>query len=234
MLRSFLAASAIALAAVMVTPAMADDAKLPRTISLSGHGEVKMAPDMAVVTLGVTSQKDTAGEALTANSAAMQDVFAALKAAGIAAKDMQTSNFSVQPRYNYSNDGTAPVLAGYDVSNAVTVTVRQIDALGAVLDAVVKAGSNQIQGVTFQVASPDQALDEARKAAVSDALRKAMVYAGAGGVRLGEILAMQEGTSFTPPIMFQAKAMRSEAAAVPIAQGEQSLAVDVNITWEIK
>jgi len=235
MLRTLLAASTLAMAAVMVTPAMADTVMAtPRTISLSGHGEVRMAPDRATVTIGVASRKDTAAEAMKDNSAAMQAVFAALKAAGIADKDMQTSNFSVQPSYNYPNDGTAPTLVGYDVSNNVTITVRKLDALGGVLDAVVKAGSNQIQGVSFDVSSPEAAMDEARKAAVADALRKAKVYAGASNVSIGNILSIEEGAAFRPRpmVMAQAKVMRADAA--PIAEGEQTLAVDVSITWEIK
>ncbi|MFT3987242.1 SIMPL domain-containing protein [Aestuariivirga sp.] len=237
MLRTLLAASTLALAAVMVTPAMADTVVAsPRTISLSGHGEVRVAPDRATVTIGVASQKDTAAEAMKDNSAAMQQVFAALKAAGIAEKDMQTSNFSVQPRYNYPNDGSAPTLVGYDVSNNVTITVKKLDTLGAVLDAVVKAGSNQIQGVSFDASSPQAAMDEARKDAVADALRKAKVYAGASNVTIGNILSIEEGAVFRPRpvVMMQAKVMRADAAPAPIAEGEQTLAVDVSITWEIK
>ena len=237
MLRTLFAASALTLAAAFLSPAFAAGQPMSRTISLTGHGEVRVAPDMAIVSIGVLSQSATAAKALAANTAAMQSIFAALKAASIADKDVQTSNFMVQPRYQYNNEGKPPLLDGYDVSNNVTVTVRQLDTLGAILDHAVSAGSNQINGIQFQLAKPDAALDEARKLAVEDARRKAMIYAAAGGVTLGNILSISEGGGFEPPVpMLRAKAMRADgmAADVPVAQGEQALTVDVNMVWDIK
>lgn len=235
MFRSLLAALALMFAAATFTPAFAGDDKMPRTISLTGHGEMRMAPDLAVVTLGVLSQSAVAAEALAANTRSMQAILAALKDAGIAAKDVQTSNFMVQPRYNYNNEGRAPELVGYDVSNTVTVTIRKLDTLGGVLDKVVSSGSNQINGIMFGIDKPDFALDQARKLAVADARRKADVYAAAGGVQLGGILTISEGSYAPPPVPMAGKVMRAEMAAdVPIAQGEQVLAVDVNIAWELK
>ena len=208
---------------------------MPRTISLSGHGEVRLAPDIAIVNLGVASQAAVAKDALAANTTAMQAVFAALKAAGIADKDVRTSNFMVQPRYNFNNEGKAPTLIGYEVSNSVTVTVRKLDTLGSVLDAVVQSGSNQINGIQFDVSQPEAALDEARKLAVADARRKAEIYAAAGSVNLGSILSISEGSFAPPPQPVMRTTMKMDAAPpVPIAQGEQTLAVDVNIAWEIK
>jgi hypothetical protein len=208
---------------------------MPRTISLSGHGEVRLAPDVAIVNLGVASQAAVAKDALAANTTAMQAVFAALKAAGIADKDVQTSNFMVQPRYNFNNEGKAPTLIGYEVSNSVTVTVRKLDTLGSVLDAVVQSGSNQINGIQFDVSQPEAALDEARKLAVADAKRKAEIYVAAANVKLGSVLSVAEGTFAPPPQPMMRTTMKMDAAApVPIAQGEQTLAVDVNVVWEIK
>ena len=233
MFRNFLAAAALSL--TLMSPAFAGDAKLPRTMVLAGHGEVRAAPDLGLVTIGVLSQGDTAADALKANTAAMQAVFAALKDAAIAEKDIQTSNFTVQPRYDYNNNNQPPRLAGYDVSNNVTVAVRKLDSLGAVLDKVVSAGSNQINGILFQVSKPEAAMDEARKLAVADAARKAKVYAAASAVGLGDIVSISEGGGNPPPIVMQAKMIRAEGAAdVPIAQGEQAISVDVNIVWEIK
>ena len=195
-----------------------------------------MAPDLAVVTVGVMSSTATAREALDANTKAMEGVMASLTAAGIEARDIQTSNFSVNPRYDYGqNNAQPPKVIGYDVSNNVSVTVRKLDSLGAVLDQVVSSGSNQINGVAFQVSKPEAATDEARKLAVADALRKAQVYTAASGITLGQIISLSEGGGYQPPQpMF--KTMRAEAASadVPIAQGEQVIAVDVNFTWEIK
>lgn len=236
MFKALVAAAALSLAAASLAPALADGSQPPRTMSLTGHGEVHLAPDLAVVTMGVMSSAAIAREALDANTAAMQAVMAALAGAAIEARDIQTSNFAVNPRYDYGqNNAQPPKVVGYDVSNNVTVTVRQLESLGAVLDAVVSAGSNQINGVLFQVSKPEAATDEARKLAVADARRKAQVYAEASGVSLGPVVALTEGGGSQPPVpMF--RSMRAEAAAadVPIAQGEQAIAVDVSVTWEIK
>jgi uncharacterized protein len=236
MLRPTLAAAAIAATLAAASPALAQDAKMPRLISLSGHGEVRRAPDTAVVTAGVLSQGATAAEALAANTSAMNALFAALTDAGIAEKDVQTSNFMVQPRYNFQ-ENKAPELVGYDVSNNVTVTIRKIADLGTVLDKVVQAGSNQINGIGFDVAEPAAFLDEARKLATEDATRKAKIYAAAMGVTLGPVMSISEGVSHQPPMpMARGKVMMADAASapVPVAAGEQRLSVDVNITWEIR
>ncbi len=234
MLRQIL--TAIFLTFLFFTPALAQDIKPPRTMTLAGHGEVRIAPDMAVVMIGVLSQGDTAADALKANTAAMQAVLASLREAEIEEKDIQTSNFTVQPRYDYNTGNQPPRLAGYDVSNNVTVAVRKLDGLGAVLDKAISAGSNQINGVLFQVAKPETAIDEARKLAVADAARKAKVYAGAAAVALGDILSMSESSGIQPPIPLDSQMMaRAEKSAdVPIARGEQVMSVDVNIVWEIK
>jgi hypothetical protein len=236
MLRPTFAAAAIAATLAAASPALAQDNKMPRLISLSGNGEVRRAPDLAFVTTGVLSQGATAGEALAANTSAMNALFAALKDAGIAEKDVQTSNFMVQPRYNFQ-ENKAPELVGYDVSNNVTITVRKIADLGAMLDKVVQAGSNQINGIGFDVSEPSASLDEARKLATEDATRKARIYAEAMGVTLGPVMSISEGVNYQPPMpMARGKVMMADAAAapVPVAAGEQRLSVDVNITWEIK
>jgi len=235
MLRSALAGAVLATLALAL-PAHADEARGYRVMALAGHGEVRAAPDLAIVSIGVTSLGDTAAAALAANSEAMKRVFAAMADAGIADKDIQTANFMVQPRYDYSNNTQPPRLIGYDVTNAVNVTVRKLDSLGGVLDRVVAAGSNQVNGIAFQLSDSDAATDAARKLAVADAARKAKLYAEASGVELGAILAISEGASFQPPVPISAKAFRAEAvsADVPVSQGEQTIAVDVSITWEIK
>jgi uncharacterized protein YggE len=235
MFRTLLAASALVLATAFVSPVSAEDLKMPRTISLTGHGEVHAAPDLAVVSLGVSSFAATAAEALAANSTAMTDVFARLKEAGIADKDMQTSNFQVNPRYNYPPDGKAPELVGYDVTNMVTVKLRKLESLGGLLDKVVSAGSNTINGISFQIDNPDALLDGARQDAVKDARHKAELYAAAANVKLGPVLSIGEGLSAQPPIPMEMKMMRSDAAgAPPIAQGEQTVGVDVTVVWTIE
>lgn len=232
MFKSFLAPLAIVLS---VMPALAEDAKLPRTLSLSGQGEVRAVPDIAMVSLGVTTNAATAKEAVDANNSAMTALLEALKAAGIADKDMQTSNFVVSPRYDYSrNDGSPPQQQGFDATNSVTVTVRKINELGRILDSSVAAGSNQINGITFGLDKPQPVMDAARKLAVADAKRKADLYVSAAGLRLGDIVQISEGGGYQPPPVAFAQARADKSADVPIAAGEQVISVDVNMTWEIK
>ena len=236
MVRLFFA-SMVLVVAYGLNPVFADEVKMNRVISLIGHGEVRAVPDMAMITMGVVTSAETARAALDANTKAMTELMASLKAANIDEKDVATSNFSVNPRLDYGQNGRQPPkVTGYDVSNTVTVTVHKIAGLGALLDKAVSSGSNQINGISFSVSKPDEAMDEARKLAVKDATHKAQLYAGATSVSLGNIVSISEnGGVVEPPIMFnRAKAMSAEAAPVPIAQGTQVISVDVNIAWEIK
>lgn len=229
--------SVLTAAFFILTPAIAEETKVIRNISISGHGEVLAVPDLATVTLGVMTSASTAQEALAANTKAMNDLMATLKQQGIADRDVSTSNFNIGPRYDYGQGGTQPPkVVGYDVSNTVTVTVRKIEALGDLLDKAVSAGSNQIHGIGFSVSKPDALLDTARKDAVADARRKAEIYAAAGGFTLGEIISLSEGGGYQPPMpMVMKSAMAADgASAVPIAQGEQALSIDVSIVWAIK
>lgn len=238
MLRRTLALTAIGLplaaATLTAAPALAEETKLPRMMTLTGHGEVKQVPDMVSVTAGVTTQGATAAEALAANTAAMTKVMETLKAGGIPDKDVQTSNFSVQPRYDYNDN--PPKLEGYDVSNSVTVTLHDVKALGSLLDRLVQAGSNQINGISFGIDKPGAALDEARRAAAADARHKAEVYAAAAGVKLGNIISIFEQQAYMPAPIPMRSAMKAEMAAapVPVAAGEQTLSMDVTVTWEIQ
>jgi hypothetical protein len=231
-----LAALALCLALAVGAPAGAEENKMSPTLTLSGHGEVRLVPDLASVSVGVLSAAPDAATALADNNRAMGEVLVTLKAAGIAERDIQTSNFSIQPRYDYDRNGQPPELAGYDVSNSLTVTVRKLGGLGAVLDAIVKSGSNQISGIQFGIAKPEAALDEARRLALADAQHKASVYAAAGRFKLGAILALSEGQPYAPPVpVVRGKMMQAEAAgAVPIAGGEQALSIDVNVTWALE
>jgi uncharacterized protein YggE len=235
MLKTFLAITAAALLVLM--PARADEAKLIRSISISGHGEISAMPDLAHITLGVVSSADTAATALAENTRTMTELMALLKEAGIGERDIATSNFSVNPRYDYGQGGNQPPkVVGYDVTNTVTITERRITELGALLDKAVRTGSNQIHGISFSVAEPDAMLDQARQKAIADARHKAEIYASAGGFKLGEVISVAEGGGYQPPPMpVVMKSARAEAAApVPVAQGEQILAIDVNVTWQIK
>lgn len=234
MLKSLFAA---ALFFTTLSPTFAEDIKIIRSISISGHGEVRAVPDLALVNLGVVSSATTAREALDANTKAMTDLMAALKTANVENKDIATSNFSVNPRYDYGqSNGQPPKLAGYDVANTVSVVVRKLDGMGDILDKAVSSGSNQINGISFSIANSQSAMDQARAEAVKDAKRKAELYAAAATFTLGNIVSLNEGGGYQPPVVMQGKMMAADSASapVPIAQGEQVVAVDVNIVWEIK
>jgi hypothetical protein len=229
-----LLALALVLAAGLAAPAMAEDT-FHRTVTLSGSGETMAAPDLARVTSGVQTDAKTAREALTANNRAMTAVVEGLKQAGIAEKDIQTSNFSVGPRYEYPPNAR-PVLVGYQVSNTVTVTVRDLAKIGELLDRIVTLGSNTINGIGFSIDDPEKLEDEARRLAIADARRKAELYAAAGGFKLGRILTVAESDRGgpQPPTPFMRAAKMDAAESVPIQGGEQSVAIQVNVTWEIE
>lgn len=225
----------LVLSAALSSPALAEG----RLITLSGTGEVRLAPDMAVITSGVATQAATAGAALDENSAAMAKVIAALKAEGIADRDIQTSGFSVSPNYVYSDQRDAngynlpPQINGYQVSNGVTATVRDLSRLGAILDTSVTVGANTVSGITFGVSDPTAALDEARRKAFADARRKAELYAELAGLKLGPVETLQEGGQ--PPVIEQPMLRMAADAAmpVPIAQGELAFQVSVSVTWSL-
>ncbi|MEJ8572106.1 SIMPL domain-containing protein [Microbaculum marinum] len=236
MLRASIVTAALACAALFVLPARAQDAPRP-TLSLTGQGEISVAPDMATLNTGVETEAKTAREALDANNAAIAEVIAALKEAGIEARDIQTSGFRVQPRYQHKpdarDDAEGPRIIGYTVGNSVTVTVRDLARLGPVLDKVVSVGSNRIGGISFDVSDADKRLDEARRLAMQDAMRKADIYAGAAGVQLGPIQSITESGGYRPMYKQEAVMMRDAAASVPVEAGEQTLSVEVNVTWEL-
>jgi len=228
---------ALAIGAIGPAPA-AQAADKPATISLQGRGEISVAPDMAVVTTRVVTVGASAPEALQANTAAMAKVIADIKVAGIEAKDIQTSGFSIYPRYEdrkAAGRNEPPKIVGYEVSNGVTVRVRALDKLGTILDAVVASGANSVDGISFTVSDSNEKLDAARKDAVADARRKADLYAAAAGVKLGRILAISEDSIATPRpyALRMEKAMAMSAAPVPVEAGEETLSATVSITWEI-
>jgi uncharacterized protein len=221
----------------VASPARAQQAQPQiRTMSIDGVGEVRARPDMATILVGVVQQGGTAGEALNANSQAMNQVLATLRSMKIAETDIQTSNFQIAPRYDYGpNNQGPPKITGYEVSNQVAVVVRDLAKLGGLLDDIVRVGSNQISSVAFSFANPEQYEDEARVRAVADARHKAGVFAAASGVQLGAIQTIGESGTVMPPVPVYAKQMRAEAASpVPIAAGESVIQSRVTIVWEIK
>jgi uncharacterized protein YggE len=213
-------------------PAIGADAPTPRTLSVSGSGEVKAAPDAAQLSTGVITQGPNAAAALSSNARAMTAVFDTLKRAGIADKNIQTSGISLSPQYA-NKPGQAAHITGYQVSNTVTVMVDALDKVGPTLDALVAAGSNQIDGPNFLIADPKPLLAKARAEAVKDAAAKAQAYAEAAGVTLGPILSISESSSEAPRPMGRMMMSMAKAPDTPIAAGEESVSADVSITWEI-
>jgi uncharacterized protein YggE len=214
--------------------ALADEQPQKRTITIEGKGSVKAAPDMVNVSAGVESQASTAKDALARNTAAMTKVVEALKSEGIAPEDIQTTNFSVNPRYEDRDDGKPARIIGYTVSNAVFVTTHDIGKLGAILDQLVSAGSNSIGGISFDLDKPEELQNQARKLAMADAIAKAKLYTEAAGAELGPVMTITEQGGYIPR---SAGAPMMEATAgkpVPIEPGTEKLDIEVQVTWELK
>lgn len=234
-------ALAALLSATLLTPALAAEPQSPReaVISVSGEGRATMVPDMAVLSLSVVKDAATAGEALAANNEAMAAVLASLKEGGIEDRDLQTSGFSINPQYRYpdNSDGQnrPPELIGYQVQNMLTVRLRDLSKLGALIDRSVTLGINQANGIQFTNDKPEAAIAEARKAAVADALDKARTMAEAAGVKVGRIVELSEGGPSRPEPMPVMRAMAKEMAsdAVPVATGENAYAITVNVVVAI-
>ena len=241
-MRIYAALVAVALA-TFALPASAQTPMVPLgQISMQGHGEVSAAPDTAFVSSGVTSQGATAREALDANTRDMAALIETLKEAGIEARDIQTSGFSVSPNYVYTDARDAngytlpPKINGYIVSNMVTVRVRDLAILGSVLDRAVTVGANTINGITFSVDDPSELFEKARLAAFADAKAKADLYAGAGGVELGSIVVIAENQGYAPPqpyLMRQEAMDMAAASPVPVETGEMMFSIDVSVTWTL-
>ena len=210
-------------------PALAEG---PATISVTGEGTVSSAPDLATISLGVTTTADTAAGAMSANSKSLTAVLDRLRAAGIEARDMQTSNLTLNPNWVSYDSGSSSKVDGYTASNMLTVQVRAIDTLGAVLDSSITDGANTLNGVTFSVAEPRPALDAARKKAVADAIARATLLVGAAGAKLGPVVFIAESSGFAPPMpMYRLEA--DAAASVPTAGGEVGLTASVMMVFEI-
>ncbi|MEM9277367.1 MAG: SIMPL domain-containing protein [Pseudomonadota bacterium] len=211
------------------------------TISVTGTGSVSVAPDMAVVSVGVVREAKTARDALSQNNIAMAAVLKAMEEKGIAEKDLQTSNFNIQPRYFYpkrkaNGEQPAPQITGYVVSNNLDIRIRDLDKTGEILDLVVTLGVNSGGNIRFMNDDTSAILKKARIAAVKDAVDKAETLTEAAEVGLGDILNISENAHRPAPVPIaqaRALAVQEDAASVPIAGGENSYRVNVQISWEI-
>jgi len=238
--RSLALCAFVALTALPMAASAQENARRDPVISVSGEGDAAVAPDMAVLTFSVMKQAETAAAALAENNKAMTEVQAALKSSGIADRDLQTSNFSVQPIYKQfePKDGVyvPPEITGYQVTNGLTVRVRDLAKLGDIMDSSVKLGINQGGDIAFTNDDPAATVTEARKAAVADAISKAKTLAEAAGVKLGRILEINENMQRpmpVPQIMMRAAAME-KADSVPVAAGENSYKINVNVTFALE
>ncbi|MCI4660488.1 MAG: SIMPL domain-containing protein [Neomegalonema sp.] len=210
--------------------------ELHKTISVSGEAKVSAVPDMARMRVGVSSTAQTAREAMALNAERMSGVFEKFAGLGLnPEKDVQTSHVSLHPRWRTETDGQGnrrQVLDGYEASNTITVTIRDIAKIGDTLDALIEAGLNEAGGLSFEISEPEPLLDQARALAIADARRKADLYAKAAGVRVGAVLSISEaGLSAPSPVYKEADRMMMSRSATPIAPGEQDLSAQVTVHW---
>jgi uncharacterized protein YggE len=226
--------AAIGLSGGLSVPAAAQ-VPAPTTLTVNAEGRVARAPDIAEISGGVVTSAPTAAAAMRENAERMTAVVAAVKKAGIADRDIQTTGLSLQPQYRYDNN-QPPVLTGYQATNTVSVRVRKIDETGKLLDTLVGVGANQISGPNFRVEAADAALDEARVDAVATARARAELYAKAAGKRVRRIVSIAESGGFEPgPRPMMAKAVMMDAApAPPVAPGEVALSINVTMVFELE
>ncbi len=233
----------IILSLIIISPITWASNNENRYITVTGHGKISAIPDTAWVTSGVNTQAKTATKALNDNNTLMEAVIEVLKKANIKNKDIQTSGFNVHPIYDHSKRTSyekpySPKITGYRVSNSITVKIINTNKLGKLLDELVSSGSNQISGVRFGFNDNQKLLDEARKRAISDAEKKAKLYAQTAGVDVGNIISISElGARLPQPVyrnmeMRQAKTM-ADASMVPVVSGEQVISASVNVIYEL-
>lgn len=204
-----------------------------RQITVVGHGDAKAAPDTAMVQVGVQSEAETSRQALTDNNAKMQTLIAKLKELGVADKDIQTSNLSISPRY----DDRGRDVVGYQVSNMVSVKIRNIGQTGELLDKVVDAGANSIYGISFMIDEPKSLEQTARDQAIADARTRAQAMAQSAGGTVGQVISITENIGSTPPPMMRMEAATmadSTGGGAPVQAGEQTINAQVQITFELR
>ena len=221
--------------AVAQTPPAAPEAPRGTMLQINAEGSSEARPDLATINLGVTTDGQTAQAALQENARRMSALTQALRRAGVAERDIQTSNVSVHPQQQY-RENEPPLITGYQANNTVNARVRNVGNLGRVIDAAVAAGGNTIHGVSFSHADPDAQLDAARRDAIAEARRRADLYASALNMRVVGIIAVSESGGYSPPIPMPMMAARNQAmdASTPISPGEIETRVSVSVTLELR
>lgn len=229
--RNFLAA--IGAAILTFTPILAHAEGVQPQITVTGEGAVSVTPDMARITLGVVQEAPTAAEAMAAMNEAMRGVLSKLTEVGVDAKHIQTGNLRLDQTYESSSNGTVKS-AGYAARTDVQVQVYDLGELGAILDAAVRDGANQMNGLQFDVADRKPVLTAARQAAVADARAKAEVYTEAAGVSLGSILVISEtGANIGPEPMMAGMSFDSGERSVPVSAGEMTIGANITMVWAL-
>ena len=237
-LRALALATALALgAAAMPTHAQPLPAAVSTDgtlLSVSAQAETTRVPDIAHLSTGVVTQAADANAAMRANAAQMTRVVDAIRKAGIAERDIRTSGVNLHPQYRYA-DNQPPTITGYEARNTVDITVRKIGELGGIMDALVAVGANQINGPSFEVDDKEGAYDEARRAAIEKARARAQMYAQTLGMEVRRIVSISEGNGgFGPPVPMMAMARMDKAeAGTPIAPGESTLSVNLDVVFEL-
>jgi uncharacterized protein len=210
-----------------------------RTIVINGEGEISAVPDQVRLTAGVVTQAPTAAAVLDANTTTMNRIHAVLKGMGVEERNIQTTNFSLSPQYPRAS-ATNPEprnIIGYEVSNQVTVVLKDTSKTGATLDALVRNGANQSYGLNFEFSDPKPLIERARKAAVMDAMAKARTLAETAGITLGPVLSIQEGVEYQPLMYNQERVLVTGAlirGTTPISPGEDSVSVNITMTYAIQ
>ena len=238
LLLSLAGATSIAVPAALPAQATAIVQPVAGTrLDISATGTVTRVPDLAIISAGVVTKSTTATGAIADNAARMEKVRAALRRAGIADKDIQTSSINLNPDYRYENN-QAPVLTGYQASNNVSVKFRDIRNSGKILDALVAEGANQINGPSLTIDRPESAYDEARVKAIAAGRARAELYARSLGMRIVRLVSVSEGGGFSrPPMQYAADAMMVTGARVAkteIDPGSQDIEVTLAMSFELQ
>ena len=239
-LRPLLLATALTLSAIAMTASAQSSVAATYApsdgtlLSVSAQAEARRVPDVATISAGVVTQAADANAAMRANATQMDKVMAAIRAAGIAERDIQTSGVNLNPQYKYV-DNQAPAITGYQASNTVNLKVRDIARLGKVLDALVASGANQVNGPSFEIDQPEAAYDEARRSALDKAQARAAMYAKTLGLRVRRIVSISEGGGFQPPMPMPMMAMaRGKAEAdTAVSPGETTLSANLDMVFEL-
>ncbi|WP_078085961.1 SIMPL domain-containing protein [Microbulbifer mangrovi] len=204
-------------------------------ISISAQGEASQAPDIANLSAGVVTEADDSNAAMQANAKQMEALMQAIKKAGIEDKDVQTSGISLNPRYDYQPNRERKIIA-YQARNTVSITVHKLDELSAVIDAMAAAGANQIHGPSFSIGEPEPLLAKAREKALEQAQARAESYAESLGTKIRRIVSISEGShgGMPRPMARMEMAAAKDSASTPIAPGESSVSVNLELVFELE